>query len=173
MNLTSKIYPHERFVRLGRFVIDVRSGEVQKDGQRVRIPDQPIRLLLALLEKPGEIVSREELRTKLWPDDTNVEFNHGIHAAINKLRQALGDSHEQPQFIETIPRRGYRLLVPPEAVTPAGVSAEGSVAGHFAPASNRAAELFSRRRLGLLLGATLILTVAALTVATLHFKDRK
>jgi len=172
MNLTSKIYPHERFVRLGRFVIDVCSGEVQKDGQRVRIPDQPTRLLLALLEKPGEIVSREELRTKLWPDDTNVEFNHGIHAAINKLRQALGDSHEQPQFIETIPRRGYRLLVPPEAVTPAGVSAEGSVAGHFAPASNRAAELFSRRRLGLLLGATLILTVAALTVATLHFKSR-
>jgi DNA-binding winged helix-turn-helix (wHTH) protein/tetratricopeptide (TPR) repeat protein len=173
MNVTSEVSSHEKFVRLGPFVIDVSSGEVQKDGHRVHIPDQPTRLLLALLEKTGEIVTREELRTRLWPGDTNVEFNHSIHTAINKLRQALGDSHEQPQFIETIPRRGYRLLVSAETVTRASVSAEaGSGAVHFAPASSRAAASFSRSRLGLFVGATLILTVAALTVATLHFKSR-
>jgi len=162
MNLASEISPHEKFVRLGPFLIDVSSGEVQKDGQRVRIPDQPTRLLLALLEKPGEIVTREELRTKLWPDDTNVEFSHSIHAAINKLRHALGDSHEEPQFIETIPRRGYRLVLQTSATTQPGVSsATGAGIGQFASATRRAA-----------VGVALLLMLAALTIATLHIKSR-
>jgi DNA-binding winged helix-turn-helix (wHTH) protein/tetratricopeptide (TPR) repeat protein len=173
METTSEISSHARFVRLGPFVIDKSSGEVQKDGQRVRIPDQPTRLLLALLEKPGEIISQEELRAKLWPDDTNVEFNHGIHAAINKLRQALGDSSEQPQFIETIPRRGYRFLVPTNAATPPIASAEtASRTEHSVALSSRAAVPWRHRRPGLLLGVTLLLTLTAIAIATLHFKAR-
>jgi tetratricopeptide (TPR) repeat protein len=130
-------------------------------------------LLLALLEKPGGIVSQDELRTKLWPNDTNVEFNHSIHAAINKLRQALGDSPEQPQFIETIPRRGYRLMVPASASTGATGSDEtGPGAEHLAATSSRAEVPLWRRRPELVVGATLLLMMAALTVATLHFKLR-
>src|SRR5579863_7338760 len=100
----------QRFVRLGPLVVDLSSGEVWQESQRLRIPEQPTRLLLALLERPGEILSREDLRAKLWPSDTNVEFNHSINAAVNKLRQALKDSPESPQFIETVPRRGYRIV---------------------------------------------------------------
>ena len=172
MDTTSESSLHARFVRLGPFVVDVSSGEVQKDGQRVRIPDQPTRLLLALLEKPGEIISREELREKLWPDDTNVEFSHSIHAAINKLRQALGDSSEQPQFIETIPRRGYRLLVPAGAVAPPVVSTgTGSIPEHFGVSSSALKPVW-RRRPGVLIGLALLLTLTALTLATLHFRSR-
>lgn len=173
MNTTNEVSPHERFIRIGPFIIDVSSGEVQKDGQRVKIPDQPTRLLLALVEKPGEIVSQEDLRAKLWPDDTNVEFNHSIHGAINKLRQALGDSPEQPQFIETIPRRGYRLLVTPSAMTGSIVSADtGPGAEHFATTSSRIAGPLWLRRHEFVVGAILLLMLAALTVATLHFKSR-
>lgn len=168
MDTTSETSSNGRFVQLGPFVVDLSSGEVQKDGQRVRIPDQPTRLLLALLEKPGEIVSREELRAKLWPDDTNVEFNHSIHAAINKLRQALGDSHEQPQFIETIPRRGYRLLVSASAVTPPDIRlAPSSDAERSTPAA-----VFPWGKPGILLGAFLLLTLATLILATLYLKSR-
>jgi DNA-binding winged helix-turn-helix (wHTH) protein/TolB-like protein len=171
MDMTSETSSHARFVRLGSFVIDVSSGEVQKDGQRVRLPDQPTRLLLALLEKPGEIVSREELRTKLWPGDTNVEFNHSIHAAINKLRQALGDSHDQPRFIETIPRRGYRLLVPASAV-PSPEIRVGTGPGSSEAVSSRPAIRPWHQRPRLLASAALLLVLAALTLATLHFNSR-
>jgi len=173
MDTTSETFSHARFVRLGPFVIDRSSGEVQKDGQRLRIPGQPRRLLLAFLEKPGEIISQEELRAKLWPDDTNVEFNHGIHGAINKLRQALGDSSEQPQFIETIPRCGYRFLVQTSAATPPVASAEsGSSSEHFAALPIRVAVPRWRGRSGLLVAWALLLTLTSITIATLHFKTR-
>jgi eukaryotic-like serine/threonine-protein kinase len=173
MDMTSESSSHARLVRLGPFVINLSSGEVQKNGRRVPIPGQPTRLLLALLEKPGELVSQDELRARLWPDDTNVEFNHSIHAAINKLRRGLGDSSGQPQFVETIPRRGYRLLVPVTPVNPLVVSAESdSGHEHFAAISSRTATPLWRRRPGLLVGATLLLTLATLTVPTLRFKAR-
>ena len=173
MDISSDASSHGRLVRLGSFVIDRSSGEVQKNGRSVRIPDQTTRLLLALLEKPGELVTQEELRARLWPDDTNVEFNHSIHAAINKLRRALGESSGQSQFIETVPRRGYRLLAPVTPVTPLVVSAQsGSGNEHFAAISSRAAPPLWRRRPGLLLGATLLLTLVTLAVGTLHFKSR-
>jgi uncharacterized repeat protein (TIGR03803 family) len=108
----SLLRPPESLVQVGGLQVDLSTGEVRRDGQRVPIPDQPTRLLLVLLETPGKIVSREELRKRLWPDDTYVEFNHSIHAAVNKLRQALRDSPKQPKFIETIARRGYRLMAP-------------------------------------------------------------
>ena len=102
-------------VRFAGFRLDLQAGELQAEGGKtVRLPDQPFRILKVLLERPGEVVAREELRRCLWPNDTIVEFEHSISAAMNRLRQALGDSAEQPRFIETLARRGYRLMVPVE-----------------------------------------------------------
>ena len=95
------------------FRLDFRAGELQSEsGKTARLPDQPFRILKTLLERPGDVVTREELRKCLWPNDTIVEFEHSISAAMNRLRQALGDSAEQPRFIETLARRGYRFMVP-------------------------------------------------------------
>ena len=105
----------------GGFRLDLRAGELQDEsGKTARLSDQPLRILKILLEHPGEVVSREELRKCLWPNDTIVEFEHSISAAMNRLRQALSDSAENPQFIETLARRGYRFMVPVqfEAVPP-------------------------------------------------------
>src|SRR6516162_6753195 len=95
-------------LRFGVFEVDLRSGELRKHGLRVRLQEQPFQVLTMLLEHPGEVVSREELRNKLWPGDTLVDFDHGLNKAINKLRGALRDSAERPRFVETVARRGYR-----------------------------------------------------------------
>ena len=96
-------------VRFEAFELDTRTGELFKDGTKiVHLSEQPLRIMLALLERPGELVLREDLRRRLWPNDTIVEFEHSINAAMKRLRQALGDSAEEPHFIETLPRRGYR-----------------------------------------------------------------
>jgi len=92
------------------FELDVRAGELRKHGIRLRLREQPLRILLLLLENPGEIVVRGEIRSRLWPNETVVEFDHGINAAVKKLRAALGESAEQPRYIETVARRGYRFL---------------------------------------------------------------
>jgi eukaryotic-like serine/threonine-protein kinase len=95
------------------FHLDLRTSDLRAEGGKtVRLPDQPLRILKTLLEHHGEVVTREELRKCLWPNNTIVEFEHSISAAMNRLRQALGDSTEQPQFIETMARRGYRFMVP-------------------------------------------------------------
>jgi DNA-binding winged helix-turn-helix (wHTH) protein/predicted Ser/Thr protein kinase len=100
-----------RFVRFGRFQLDLRAGELRRNGIKVRVPDQSIKVLAMLVENPGDVVTREELHQKLWPNGTIVEFDRSINAAIKRLRQALEDSAEEPKFIETLPRRGYRFLV--------------------------------------------------------------
>ena len=105
-----------RRVRTGLFEIDVDSGEVHKQGRRVALQEQPFRVLAMLLERPGEVVSREELQARLWPADTYVGFDEGLNTAIRKLRVAFGDSAENPRFIETASRRGYRFIAPVEAV---------------------------------------------------------
>src|SRR5439155_5527407 len=88
---------------------EVRSAELRNaDSKVVRLSEQPLRILIALLERPGELVLREDLRKRLWPNDTVVEFEHSINAAVNRLRQVLGDSADNPKFIETLARRGYR-----------------------------------------------------------------
>src|SRR5258708_5833114 len=99
-----------RIIRFGAFEIDLAQGELRRDGQKFRLQDQPFQLLAALLERPGEVVSIGTLRGKLWPADTFVDFDHSLNAAIKRLRDALGDDPENPQFIETVPRRGYRFL---------------------------------------------------------------
>ncbi len=97
-------------LRFGVFELDLRAGELRKHGLRVRLQEQPFQVLAMLLEHPGEVVTREELQKKLWPADTFVDFDHGLNKAINKLREALGDSAESPRFVETVARRGYRFL---------------------------------------------------------------
>jgi DNA-binding winged helix-turn-helix (wHTH) protein/tetratricopeptide (TPR) repeat protein len=101
-------------IRFGDFAVDLRAGELHKAGVRVPLQQQPFRVLSLLVEKPLEVVTRDELRRELWPDDTFVDFEHGLNVAIARVREALGDSAEQPRFVETLPKRGYRFLVPVE-----------------------------------------------------------
>src|SRR2546430_13448758 len=96
-------------LRFGVFEVDLRAGELTKRGLRIRLQEQPFQVLAMLLEKPGELVTREELRKRLW-SQTVVDFDHGLNKAINKIREALGDSAENPRFVETVARRGYRFL---------------------------------------------------------------
>lgn len=101
--------------RFGVFELDGRTGELRKNGRTgSRLVGQPLELLLNLLDRPGELVSREELRQRLWPADTFVDYDHGLNAAVNKLREALNDTADNPRFIQTIPRRGYRFIAPVE-----------------------------------------------------------
>src|SRR6516225_7010020 len=103
----------ENAVCFGPFKLDLKAGELRKDGAKpIRLSEQPFRILTMLLEHPGEVVTREEIRKKLWPNDTIVEFEHSISAAMNLLRQALGDSADNPRYIETLARRGYRFICP-------------------------------------------------------------
>ena len=104
-------------VRLGVFELDLRAGELRQDNGAVLVlPDQPLQILRILIEADGEIVTRDEIRQRLWPDDTIVEFDHSINNAIKKLRRALVDSGDEPHYIGTIAKRGYRLLVPVERI---------------------------------------------------------
>jgi len=97
-------------VQFGTFEADLRSGELRKQGKRIKIQEQPFHVLTVLLRHPGEVVTREELRNQNWPPDTFVDFDNSLNTAINKLRDALGDSADSPRFIETLPRRGYRFI---------------------------------------------------------------
>jgi TolB-like protein/DNA-binding winged helix-turn-helix (wHTH) protein len=101
-------------VRFGLFEVDFRTGELFKNGRKVRLQEQPFRILKMLLEHPGELITREEMRDRLWPKDTFVDFDHGLNAAVNRLRERLGDTSGRPQYIETLPRRGYRFIAPVE-----------------------------------------------------------
>jgi TolB-like protein/DNA-binding winged helix-turn-helix (wHTH) protein/Tfp pilus assembly protein PilF len=100
--------------RFGLFEVDLQAGELRKKGQKVRLQEQPFQILAALLEHPAQVVSRDDLRRRLWPDDTFVEFDHSLNTAIGRLRDALDDSADNPRFIETLPRRGYRFIAPVE-----------------------------------------------------------
>src|ERR1700722_9549957 len=112
-------------VRFGPFELDVRSAELQYNGRKIPIHEQPFQVLLALLERPGELVTREELVHRLWPDGTFVDYERGLNKAINKLRDVLRDSAEAPRYIETLPRRGYRFIAPLESGS-ALITASGS-----------------------------------------------
>src|SRR5579863_10193845 len=107
-----------RNVRFGVFEAEIDAGELRKNGLRLKLSEQPFQILAMLVEKPGEIVSREYLRDRLWPGDTFVDFDHGLNNAVMRLREVLGDSSDHPRFIETLPRRGYRFIAAIEEIRP-------------------------------------------------------
>src|SRR6202044_291997 len=99
-------------IRFGVFELDMRSGELRKAGIRISLQDQPLKVLNALVEQPGEVVTREELKRRIWPNDSFGDFDHAVNVAVAKLRAALGDSADVPRYVETLPRRGYRFIFP-------------------------------------------------------------
>src|SRR6516162_8817642 len=113
---------------VGAFELDPRSHELRRSGVRIKIQDQPFLVLVKLLERPGQLVSREELRAALWNGDTFVDFDTGLNTAVKRLREALGDSAESPAFVETLPKLGYRFVAPVNTVSPGHLSA--SVRSH-------------------------------------------
>ena len=113
-------------VRFGVFECDVRSGELRKQGRKIRLEGQPVQILIKLLARPGELIPREELHRELWPADTHVNFEHSLNAAVKRLRQALGDSPSNPRFVETLARRGYRFIAP-VTLTNAAISNEAAM----------------------------------------------
>jgi cholera toxin transcriptional activator len=107
--------PSRRY-RFGVFEVDSTTGELRRKGVRIKLPSQPFQVLLMLLERPGEMLTREEICRALWPDGTFVDFEHGMNSAVNRLREALGDKATNPRFVETLARRGYRFLAPVERI---------------------------------------------------------
>ena len=108
-------------VTFGVFQANLRTGELTKAGLRIRIQEQPFKILAALLEKPNEVVTREELRQRIWPRESFGDFDHAIDLAVGKLRTALGDSAGAPRFVETLPRRGYRFIAPASRADSTGI----------------------------------------------------
>jgi DNA-binding winged helix-turn-helix (wHTH) protein len=104
-----------KIVRFGVFELDLDAGELRKNGVKLRLQEQPFQVLAELLQHPGDVVTREDLRNKLWPSDTFVDFDHSLNTAVNKLREVLGDSASNPRFVETLARRGYRFIAPVHA----------------------------------------------------------
>lgn len=162
--------PRPARVRFGAFEVNLRTGETRKHGTRIKLQGQPLQILAILLEQPGEVVSREEMRRRLWPADTFVDFEHGLNTAVKKLRQALGDSAEAPRYVETLPRFGYRFIAPVEnqasttVATPRPflAAAEPHIA-HRAPTESRTAT----RRLYWALGLAAAILAAVLGYAIL------
>ena len=150
-----------RLVQFGTFEIDLQTGELRKAGQKLKFSGQPFQVLAILLERPGEVVTREELQKRLWPD-TFVDVDHNLNTAINKIREVLGDSAENPRFVETFPRRGYRFIAP--------LDNEGNGAK---PATIASAETGAPRRWWIL-GASLLLGALTLLASTgfLAYKGR-
>ena len=121
-----------RYIRLGPFQIDQQRQEITKNGEKLKLQGKVYRVLMTLLEKPGKVVTREELRQRLWPAETYVNYDANVNTTVNKLRLALGDSSDKPIYIETIPRKGYCLLVQPEmSATPTTVTASISEQGEL------------------------------------------
>lgn len=110
--------PKPGILRFATFEVDLQQHELRKNGLKLKLHGQPFQVLAMLLETPGEVVNREHLRERLWPTDTFVDFDHGVNTAINRLREALGDSADNPRFVETLPRRGYRFIAPIESIPP-------------------------------------------------------
>ncbi len=155
-----------RYVHFGPFRIDQQRQEVTRNGARLKLQGKVYQVLLTLLEKPGEVVTREELRIRLWPADTHVNYDANVNTTVNKLRQALGDSTDKPLYIETIPRKGYCLLVQPEVTDkpplrfaqnePSADSVQGSVRNSGAPSFSKSDVWVVLGVIGLILAGMLL-----------------
>lgn len=168
-----------RKARFGPYEVDFRAGELLKNGRKIRLQDQPFQILVMLLEQPGGVVTREELRQRLWPTDTFVDFDHGLNNAINKLRDALNDSADAPRFIQTLPRRGYRFIAEMNGHVSTESQATGlthsieageiaSVAGPEETATAKPSPLPSRHRVGKFWLAAASTGVAAAAILGLY-----
>ncbi len=155
-------------VRFGVFEADLRAGELRKDGLKVRLQEQPFRVLALLLKQPGEVVTRDELREKLWSADTYVDFDKSLNTTVNKLREALGDSAENPRFVQTLHRRGYRFIAPVE-----GIFQERSAVDAAAPRVGGKAADYSalRRKLRVQQALLAVTAIALLAVSFVHFRQ--
>ena len=137
----SALAPPARYVRFGSFHLDLRKEELLKDGTRVKLQGKVYQALLALLEKPGEVVTREALCKRLWPSDTHVNYDANVNTTVNKLRQVLGDSPDQPVFVDTIPRKGYSFVAAIEYLNqPPPQQAEKPEGSSFSAAQAASAE---------------------------------
>ena len=159
-----------RILRFGVFEVDLQARELRKGGLKLKVHEQPFQVLAALLERPGEVVTREQLRQTLWPAETFVDFEHSINTAVNKLREVLGDSADSPRFVETLARRGYRFLAPVDgpgneaATTPAQKVPEESSQEVATPVTRR-----SRQVLPWVLFA--VVSIALAVLAAVHFRE--
>jgi DNA-binding winged helix-turn-helix (wHTH) protein len=121
-----------RVFRFGLFEADMGTGELRKAGVRLRLQEQPFQVLALFLERPGEVISREEIQKKLWPSGTFVDFDHSLNTAINKIREVLGDSASNPQFVETLAKRGYRFIAPVSSGTAVAAEKQETLASSSA-----------------------------------------
>src|SRR5215472_17111835 len=119
--------PASRF-RFGAFEADASTGELRRQGIRIKLNSQPFQVLLMLLDRPGEVLTREEISRALWSDGTFVDYDHGVNSAVNRIREALGDAAGGPRFVETLARRGYRFVAPVERIDPALSAGRGTLA---------------------------------------------
>src|SRR5260370_3197220 len=167
-------------IRFSVFELDLKAGELRRNGSRIRLQEQPFQILVSLLEHPGEVVTREELQSKLWPADTFVDFDHSLKAAIRRLRDALGDSADRPRFVETVARRGYRFIAPVSDPAGATVESTAAVQGSGQESASptlretipSATVIPEHRRPKWLLGIALATFVVAGTLGSLHFVRR-
>ena len=132
---------NSRIARFGVFELDLSAGELRKSGVKLRLQDQPFQVLALLLDHAGEVVTREELQQKLWPSDTFVDFDHSLNTAINKVREALGDSASSPRYVETLARRGYRFIAPVQTPPLADAASERHIANVNTPAPTAPTDL--------------------------------
>jgi cholera toxin transcriptional activator len=134
------VVPHKnaRVARFGLFELDLSAGELRKSGVKLRLQGQPFQVLALLLERAGEVVTREELQQKLWPSDTFVDFDHSLNTAINKVREALSDSASSPRYVETLARRGYRFIAPVQAQDQGEATREVPISGDNITANGQA-----------------------------------
>jgi DNA-binding winged helix-turn-helix (wHTH) protein len=155
-----------RIVRFGVFEVDLRAGELRKNGLKMKLQEQPFQVLALLLRHPGEVVTREELQKAVWPADTFVDFDHGLNKAINKIREALGDSADNPRFVETLPRRGYRFIATLEGEPLGGTRAAQGMPLQAIP-GGAAREPVLRTRWGLRAATLLAMLVVGVAVGWL------
>ncbi len=183
-------------LRFGAYSLDLRAGELRKGGSRIRLQEKPLRVLALLTERQGDLVTREELKRRLWPEDTFVDFETGLNTAVSKLRDALSDSADKPRYIETIPRRGYRFILPVERIgetdeagaarasaMSAGTqtieislhrdpSGHARAAGNVSAGASEESQGISRRRKALVFGLALIAVAAAVSVGLRYLRPR-
>src|ERR1700730_6317659 len=140
---------NSKIVRFGAFEVDLTKGSLHKNGVRIRVQGKPLQILTLLIEHAGDVVTRDELRQRLWPEGTFVDFEHGLNTAVRKLREALGDDPDNPRFVQTVPRQGYRFI------------ATAQRAGPAVP-PQRALQTGRTSRLRILAATALIVAIAAL-----------